>query len=74
MNKFLEAAKNSEEDDSKVRYRKLKKEEAGTEQNAAEKRYQELKEEAKQEFVSKQRERGKEDEKQEDDSDGFVTY
>lgn len=80
-NEFLEAVKDSSDEDSEKRYRKLKKEEAGTEnQDLAEKRYQELKEKAKEEFVEKQRQNQAEDledgEEDEDPSDsgGFVTY
>jgi len=54
-NKFLEAARNSS-DSSEERYEKAKKKEAGTEDKSmAEQRYEELKEEAKQEFVDKQK-------------------
>lgn len=78
-NEFLEAAKNSSDEDSEKRYRKLKKEEAGTEhQDMAEKRYQELKEKAKEEFVEEQKEKDEQEEEQETDdsrdNDGFVTY
>jgi hypothetical protein len=80
-NEFLEAAKDSSDDDSEKRYRKLKKEDAGTEhQDMAEKRYQELKEKAKEEFVEKQEEKEENDEVEEEDSssddgsEGFVTY
>lgn len=77
-NEFLEAVKNSSDEDSEERYQKVKKEEAGTQhEDMAEKRYQELKEEAKQEFVEKQREKEQEDESEDDpdeDSESFVTY
>lgn len=77
-NEFLEAVKSSSDEDSEERYQKVKKEEAGTQhEDMAEKRYQELKEEAKQEFVEKQREKEQEDESEDDpdeDSESFVTY
>lgn len=80
-NKFLEAARNSKDDSSKERYEKAKKEEAGTDHRSmAEKRYDELKEEAKKEFVEKQKEREnekqrKEEEESDEDSDSnFITY
>lgn len=75
-NEFLEAAKDSSDEDSEKRYKKLKKEDAGTEhQDMAEKRYEELKEKAKEEFVQKQQERkNQEEEEEEDDSESFVTY
>lgn len=77
-NEFLEAVKNSSDEDSEERYQKVKKEEAGTQhEDMAEKRYQELKEEAKQEFVEKQREKEQEDDSEDDpdeDSESFVTY
>lgn len=64
-----------ENDSSGDRYRKLKKQEADTEKTQAEKRFEQLKEEAKQEFVERQEER--EQREQEDDETGdakFVTY
>lgn len=79
-NEFLEAVNDSSDEDSEERYQKAKKEEAGTQhEDMAEKRYQELKEEAKQEFVEKQREKEQEDEDEDEDdqdegSEGFVTY
>ncbi|MFT4892925.1 MAG: hypothetical protein ACI8Z7_000714 [Candidatus Nanohaloarchaea archaeon] len=79
-NEFLEAAKDSSDEDSEKRYRKLKKEEAGTEhQDMAEKRYQELKEKAKEKFAEKQEadqedQDKNEDESSDDGSEGFVTY
>jgi len=78
-NEFLEAARNSE-DSSKERYDKAKKEEAGTEDRSmAEKRYEELKEEAKTEFVEKQIKKEKEEQQEEDESDdgsdgNFITH
>lgn len=73
-NEFLEAAKDSSDEDSEKRYNKLKKEEAGTEhKDMAEKRYEELKEEAKKEFVEKQQEEEQEAE-EDDDGESFVTY
>ncbi|MFB6100131.1 MAG: hypothetical protein ABEK16_02555 [Candidatus Nanohalobium sp.] len=83
MNEFVEAAKNSsngEEDDSKDRYEKVKKEEAGTDKpDPVKQRYNELKEKAKKEYKKqeeKRRKRQKEQEELEDDEDdeGFVTY
>lgn len=80
-NEFLEAVKDSSDEDSEKRYKKLKKEEAGTEhQDMAEKRYQELKEKAKEEFVEKQEKKKEEEETEakdydeEADSGDFVTY
>ena len=79
-NEFLEAAKDSSDEDSSKRYKKLKKEEAGTEhKDMAEKRYEELKEKAKEEFVEKQKQREQEEEQEEDEdnedrSGGFITY
>ena len=79
-NEFLEAARNSDkEDSSSERYKKAKKQKADTDRSMAEKRYDELKEKAKQEFIEKQRKRETEQEEQEeddtDDSGGnFITY
>lgn len=78
-NEFLEAAKSSKKDSSQERYEKLKKEEAGTSGDTpAEKRFQELKEKAKREFVQKERERKmKKQEKEtetDEDKDPYVTY
>ena len=76
-NKFLEAARNSGES-SEERYEKAKKEKAGTEDKSeAEQRYEELKEEAKQEFIEKQKRQEQEEEEQEEDEDSdgnFITY
>lgn len=81
MNEFLEAINGSEEkDSSKDRYEKVKKEEAGTkDEDLAEKRYQELKEEAKEEFVRKQEKREREEPEEEEiddseESDVFITH
>lgn len=68
---------NSGGEDSEDRYKKLKKQEAGTGKTEAEKRFQELKEEAKEEFIRKQKQREQErqkEEQQDDDKDKFVTY
>lgn len=78
-NEFLEAARSSESSDSSSeRYEKAKKEEAGTGRSMAEKRYDELKEKAKKEFIEKQKQREEEREQEDsedDDSDGnFITY
>lgn len=75
-NEFLEAAKDSSDEDSQKRYRKLKKEKADTEhKNMAEKRYEKLKEKAKEEFVEKQKKREEAEEEEDDEnSGGFVTY
>lgn len=74
-NEFLEAAKDSSDEDSEKRYNKLKKEEAGTEhKDMAEKRYEELKEKAKEEFVEKQDQREEEEAEEDDDGESFVTY
>ncbi|MFB6209400.1 MAG: hypothetical protein ABEJ56_04675 [Candidatus Nanohaloarchaea archaeon] len=73
-NEFMEAIKEDDGDeDSSERFRKLKKQQAGTEKNKAEKRYEQLKEEAKQEFIEKQEKRDEESESEEED-DTFVTY
>ena len=84
MNDFLQAAKNSkrgdEEGDSGERYEKLKKEEAGTQdEDIAKKRFEELKEEAKQDYIEKQKRKEKErkekeQEEEEDDEESFVTH
>lgn len=83
MNDFLEAAKSSKngdkEDESGERYEKLKKEEAGTQdKDLAKKRFEELKEEAKQDYIEKQKrkeeERKEQEEKEDDDSESFVTH
>jgi len=76
-NDFLEPAKDSSDDNSGKRYRKLKKEKAGTEdKDMAKKRYEELKEKAKKEFAEEQRkkEQQEENEDKSSDNDGFVTY
>lgn len=77
-NEFLEAVKDSSDEDSEKRYKKLKKEEAGTEhKDMAEKRYEELKEKAKEEFIQEQKEKEQEQQEEEeddDDSGDFVTY
>jgi hypothetical protein len=79
VNDFLEAAKSrDEEDDSSDRYEKLKKEEAGTQdEDLARQRFEEIKEQAKEEYVQKH-EQKKREEKEEDDEDdedpGFVTH
>ena len=76
MNEFVEAAKNSE--DSKDRYEKVKKEEAGTDNiDPAKQRYDELKDKAKEEYEKKEEKRKREEEKEqeEDEEDeSFVTY
>ncbi len=78
MNDLLDAAKSSEE--SEERYREAKKEKAGTDQDMAEKRYAELKEEAKKEFIEKQKNREEEkqkeenEEQEEDSGDSFITH
>lgn len=60
---------------SSDRYRKLKKEEAGTHQNKAEERFEKLKKEAKEEFLEKQKKRQEEKEREEaQDSGKFITY
>jgi hypothetical protein len=78
MNDFLEAAKSRDkDDDSSDRYEKLKKEDAGTQdEDLARKRFEELKEEAKQEYVEEQKrkEKKKQEDDEEDDEPGFVTY
>ena len=78
VNEFLQAVKNEEEkveEDSSDRFKKLKKKEAGTNRNKAQKRYQELKEEAKQEFIEKQKERIEEkEENDKSEGDKFITY
>ncbi|MFB6191194.1 MAG: hypothetical protein ABEJ64_02105 [Candidatus Nanohaloarchaea archaeon] len=62
------------EEDSEERYSKLKKEEAGTQQTEAEKRFQELKDKAKEEFIEKQRKREQEEDEEDDSGDPFVTH
>lgn len=82
MNDFLKAAKASKngdkDDDSGERYEKLKKEEAGTQdEDLAKKRFEELKEEAKQDYIEKQKEKERKEEEQEDeeeDEETFVTH
>ena len=79
-NEFLEAARNSKKDSSSERYKKAKKQKANTERSMAEKRYDELKEKAKQEFIEKQmrKEQEEAEEDSEEDSDrsggNFITY
>lgn len=74
-NEFLDAIKDNDSDeDSSERFKKLKKEQAGTDQNEAEERFQELKEEAKKEFIEKQKRREEQEEEEEGDEDKFVTY
>lgn len=82
-NEFIKAARGSE-DSSAERYEKAKKEQAGTDQNPAKKRYQELKEEAKKEFIERQMRKDRDEESveeqpeekdiEEEKEDGFVTY
>lgn len=76
-NELLDAARNNSDDSSEERYRKLKEEQAGTDMNKAEKRYEELKEKAKQDFIRQQVE-DEEEESEEDKGssgeDNFVTY
>lgn len=84
MNDFLEAAKSSKtgdkDDESGERYEKLKKEEAGTnDEDLAKKRFEELKEEAKQDYIEKQKQKEKErkekeKEEEEEDEESFVTH
>lgn len=78
MNDFLEAAKSRDkDDDSSDRYEKLKKEEAGTkDKNLAKKRFEEIKEKAKEEYVEKHEKQQQEEEESEDEDDepSFVTY
>lgn len=79
-NEFLEAAKNSKsKDSSEERYKKLKEEQAGNDMSEAERRYQELKDKAKEEFIEKQREKVDEEdspepETEEEDEGGFITH
>ncbi len=74
-NEFLDAAESSgSQDSSSDRYEKLKKEEAGTERNEAEERFDEIKEKAKKEFIEKQKQRDKEKEKEERRDSNYVTY
>lgn len=74
-NEFLEAAKNSDpEDSSSDRYEKLKKEEAGTERNMAEQRFDEIKEKAKKEFIEKQKEREEQRDREDRRDSNYVTY
>lgn len=89
LNELLDAANggnDSDEDEketlaeggeaSEERFREVKKKSAGSDQTPAEKRFEELKEEAKQEFVErqKQREEAEEDEDDEDDEPEFITH
>lgn len=78
MNDFLEAAKSQDnEDDSSDRYEKLKKEKAGTEdEDLARQRFEEIKEQAKEEYVEKHEQKKKAEKEDEDDDDepGFVTH
>ena len=80
MNDFLEAAKDDEnQESSSQRYQNLKKQEACNDETEAEKRYRELKEQAKEEFIERQKKRKKEQEQEEEeedssDSESFVTY
>ncbi len=76
-NDFLEAARSSKDESSEDRYNKLKKKESDVDQRSqAEKRFEKLKEEAKRDFI--QRQRRKEQEEDEEDSagdaDGFITH
>ena len=83
MNDFVEAIKNngsSEEDqeDSSERYNKLKKEEADVERGTpAEKRYQELKDKAKQEMIEEERKQPEEEESEDEEDENeeeFITH
>lgn len=61
---------------SEERFREVKKKSAGSDQSPAERRFEELKEEAKQEFVERQKRREQEDPTDEegDDEPEFITY
>ncbi|MBY6287286.1 hypothetical protein GLT90_01635 [Nanohaloarchaea archaeon H12] len=80
MNEFVEAIKNnssdSEDDPSSERYNELKREEADVERGTpSEKRYQELKDKAKQEMMQEEELSSEDSEEDtEDDEDGFVTH
>lgn len=81
MNDFINAIKNNggnkegEEDPSKERFDEIKQEKAGLENTSpAEKRYSELKEEAKQEFVEESRKEASQEEEEDDESEGFITH
>jgi hypothetical protein len=75
MNDLLEAARSSEDEDeedpSKNRFNSVKREKAGLDDRSpSEKRYDELKEDAKEELL----EDAEEDEGGEEESSGFVTH
>ena len=76
MNEFLEAAKGSDSDeDSEDRYKKAKKEEAGTkDENLAKQRYDELKEKAKRDYKKQEEMRDEEEEQEDEEDEEFVTY
>lgn len=76
-NEFLQAANDNSDDSSRERYEKLKKKQAGTDMSQAEKRYEELKEEAKREFIEMEQSENEgedKDDKEESSEDSFVTY
>lgn len=85
-NELIDAARSDSEDEtSEDRYEKVKQEEAGTDMDPAEKRYDELKEKAKEEFIREKRkqeekkseeqdEKDIEEQIEEEKKDGFVTY
>ncbi|MFQ3308014.1 MAG: hypothetical protein ACI977_000230 [Candidatus Nanohaloarchaea archaeon] len=60
---------------SEERFREVKKKSAGSDQTPAEKRFDELKEEAKKEFVERQKQREQEEDEEEGgDEPEFITY
>lgn len=88
MNDLLDAARGDDDKDeedketlaeggkaSEERFREAKKKSAGSDQTPAEKRFEELKDEAKEEFVERQKQREQETENEdEDDEPEFITY
>lgn len=88
MNDLLDAARGNDDEDeedketlaeggkaSEERFREVKKKSAGSDQTPAEKRFEELKDEAKEEFVERQKQREQEAENEdEDDEPEFITY
>jgi hypothetical protein len=81
MNDFIDAIKNNDEseddgnahDESQKRYNKLKREKADVDKKSpAKRRYQKLKDKAKQEMIEKHRENDEEEEQ--DDGEEFITH
>ena len=84
MNDFIDAIENNSSDEEKEveasseRYNRLKKEQADVEQGTpAQKRYQELKEKAKQDMIEEERKKAQEQDSENEEDTGeeeFITH